>query len=75
MHDAGAELSLFELILGREKTETTQIYANTSLKWLLELHGKTHPGGRVLKWDTDALTHRKSTKLAGSGRLIASRFR
>ena len=26
-----------------EKTETTQIYAKTSLKRLLEVHGKMHP--------------------------------
>jgi len=43
MHDAGADLSLIQLILGHEKTETTQIYAKTSLKRLLEVHGKTHP--------------------------------
>lgn len=43
MHDAGAELSLIQIILGHEKTETTQIYARTSLKRLLEVHGQTHP--------------------------------
>jgi integrase/recombinase XerD len=46
MHDAGAELTLIQVILGHEKTETTQIYARTSLKRLLEVHGQTHPAER-----------------------------
>lgn len=46
MHDNGAELSLIQLILGHAKTETTQIYARTSLKRLLEVHGHTHPAER-----------------------------
>ena len=46
MHDAGAELTLIQVILGHAKTETTQIYAKTSLKRLLEVHGQTHPAER-----------------------------
>ena len=46
MHDAGADLTLIQVILGHEKTETTQIYARTSLKRLLDVHDQTHPAER-----------------------------
>ena len=46
MHDAGADLTLIQVILGHAKTETTQIYARTSLKRLLDVHGRTHPAER-----------------------------
>jgi integrase/recombinase XerD len=46
MHDAGADLTLIQVILGHEKTETTQIYARTSLKRLLDVHDRTHPAER-----------------------------
>ena len=46
MHDNGAELAVIQVILGHTKTETTQIYARTSLRRLLEIHGNTHPAER-----------------------------
>ena len=46
MHDAGADLTLIQVILGHQKTETTQIYARTSLKRLLDVHDQTHPAER-----------------------------
>lgn len=53
MHDAGAELTLIQVILGHTKTETTQIYAKTSLKRLLDVHGLTHPAERKDDDDED----------------------
>jgi len=47
MHENGADLSLIQIILGHEKTETTQIYARTSLRRLLEMHGNTHPAEKA----------------------------
>ena len=46
MHENGADLTMLQQILGHTKTETTQIYARTSLRQLLELHGNTHPAER-----------------------------
>ena len=46
MHDAGADLTLIQVILGHQRTETTQIYARTSLKRLLDVHDQTHPAER-----------------------------
>jgi integrase/recombinase XerD len=43
MHENGADLASIQIILGHEKTDTTQIYARTSLRRLLEIHGNTHP--------------------------------
>ena len=46
MHENGADLATIQIILGHEKTETTQIYARTSLRRLLETHNNTHPAER-----------------------------
>ena len=46
MHENGADLATIQIILGHEKTDTTQIYARTSLRQLLETHGRTHPAER-----------------------------
>ena len=43
MHDNGADLATIQAILGHVKSDTTQIYARTSLRRLLEIHGNTHP--------------------------------
>lgn len=43
MHENGADLAMIQQILGHAKTDTTQIYARTSLRQLLETHGRTHP--------------------------------
>jgi len=46
MHENGADLTMVQQILGHTKTDTTLIYARTSLRQLLELHGNTHPAER-----------------------------
>ncbi len=47
MHENGADLSIIGIILGHEKTDTTRIYARTSLRRLLETHSRTHPAEKV----------------------------
>jgi len=54
MHDNGAELTAIQVILGHTKTETTQIYARTSLRRLLEIHDHTHPAERQEKPDENS---------------------
>ena len=46
MHENGADLTLIQQILGHAKSDTTQIYARTSLRKLLDIHDKTHPAER-----------------------------
>lgn len=46
MHENGADLTLIQEILGHAKSDTTQIYARTSLRQLLAIHDKTHPASR-----------------------------
>jgi integrase/recombinase XerD len=43
MLENGAEIRYIQAILGHASLSTTQIYTRTSLKKLLEVHGKTHP--------------------------------
>lgn len=43
MHENGADLTLIQQILGHAKSDTTQIYAKTSLRRMLDIHDKTHP--------------------------------
>ena len=43
MLDNGADIRHIQAILGHARLETTQIYTRTSLRKLLEVHGKTHP--------------------------------
>lgn len=46
MHDNGADIRHIQAILGHANLNTTQIYTQTSLKKLLEVHDKTHPASR-----------------------------
>lgn len=46
MHENGADLTLIQQILGHAKSDTTQIYARTSLRQLLAIHDKTHPASQ-----------------------------
>ena len=43
MLENGADLRYIQAILGHARLETTQIYTRTSMRKLLEVHGKTHP--------------------------------
>jgi integrase/recombinase XerD len=43
MLENGADIRYIQAILGHERLETTQIYTRTSLRKLLEVHGRTHP--------------------------------
>jgi integrase/recombinase XerD len=46
MLENGAGIRYLQAILGHTNLNTTQIYTRTSLKKLLEVHGKTHPAER-----------------------------
>ena len=46
MHENGADLTLIQQILGHAKSDTTQIYARTSLRRLLAIHDTTHPASQ-----------------------------
>ncbi|WP_146523885.1 site-specific tyrosine recombinase XerC [Stieleria varia] len=46
MHENGADLTLIQQILGHAKSDTTQVYARTSIRRLQEIHDKTHPAER-----------------------------
>jgi integrase/recombinase XerD len=46
MHDNGADIRFIQAILGHASLSTTQIYTQTSLQKLLEVHDRTHPAAR-----------------------------
>ena len=46
MHENGADLTLIQQIFGHAKSDTTQIYARTSLRRLLAIHDTTHPASQ-----------------------------
>ncbi|MEM6363776.1 MAG: site-specific tyrosine recombinase XerC [Planctomycetota bacterium] len=47
MHEHGADLSMIQSILGHAKSDTTRIYARTSLRRLLDTHAATHPAEQI----------------------------
>jgi len=46
MHENGTELAMIQQIVEHAKTDTTPIYVRTSLRQLLETHGRAHPAER-----------------------------
>jgi integrase/recombinase XerD len=43
MLEGGADIRFIQQLLGHEKLETTQIYAQVSIRMLKEVHARTHP--------------------------------
>jgi integrase/recombinase XerD len=43
MLENGADIRFIQQLLGHEKLETTQIYAQVSIRMLKEIHSRTHP--------------------------------
>ena len=43
MLEGGADIRFIQQLLGHEKLETTQIYAQVSIRMLKEVHTRTHP--------------------------------
>jgi len=43
MLEGGADIRFIQQLLGHEKRETTQIYAQVSIRMLKEVHTRTHP--------------------------------
>jgi len=43
MLEGGADIRFIQQLLGHEKLETTQIYAQVSIRMLQEVHARTHP--------------------------------
>ncbi|MGH8021607.1 MAG: tyrosine-type recombinase/integrase, partial [Opitutaceae bacterium] len=48
MLEGGADIRFIQQLLGHEKLETTQIYAQVSIRMLQEVHARTHPARLTL---------------------------
>ena len=48
MLENGADIRFIQQLLGHEKLETTQIYAQVSIRMLKEVHARTHPARLTL---------------------------
>lgn len=48
MLEGGADIRFIQQLLGHEKLETTQIYAQVSIRMLKEVHARTHPARLTL---------------------------
>jgi integrase/recombinase XerD len=48
MLEGGADIRFIQQLLGHEKLETTQIYAQVSIRMLKEVHTRTHPARLAL---------------------------
>jgi integrase/recombinase XerD len=49
MLENGADIRFIQQLLGHEKLETTQIYAQVSIRMLKEVHARTHPARLTLE--------------------------
>ena len=49
MLENGADLRVIQSILGHERMETTEVYTHVAIGRLTEVHGRTHPGARLLR--------------------------
>ena len=55
MLENGADIRFIQQLLGHEKLETTQIYAQVSIRMLKEVHQRTHPARLTAAVDPAAL--------------------
>lgn len=55
MLENGADIRFIQQLLGHEKLETTQIYAQVSIRMLKEVHTRTHPARLTAEPDLAAL--------------------
>jgi integrase/recombinase XerD len=55
MLEGGADIRFIQQLLGHEKLETTQIYAQVSIRMLKEVHTRTHPARLTLDGASDEL--------------------
>jgi len=55
MLEGGADIRFIQQLLGHEKLETTQIYAQVSIRMLKEVHTRTHPARLTLDGAGDEL--------------------
>lgn len=55
MLEGGADIRFIQQLLGHEKLETTQIYAQVSIRMLKEVHTRTHPARLALDAQTPEL--------------------
>ena len=55
MLENGADIRFIQQLLGHEKLETTQIYAQVSIRMLKEVHTRTHPARLTLDGASDEL--------------------
>ena len=53
MLENGADIRFIQQLLGHEKLETTQIYAQVSIRMLKEVHTRTHPARLTATGETD----------------------
>jgi integrase/recombinase XerD len=53
MLEGGADIRFIQQLLGHEKLETTQIYAQVSIRMLKEVHTRTHPARLTLDGAAD----------------------
>ena len=56
MLENGADIRFIQQLLGHEKLETTQIYAQVSIRMLKEVHARTHPARLTAELPDDAGT-------------------
>ena len=58
MLDNGADLRVIQSILGHERMETTEVYTHVAIGRLSEVHGRTHPGARLVRPEAEAVAEK-----------------
>jgi integrase/recombinase XerD len=64
MLEGGADIRFIQQMLGHAKLETTQIYAQVSIRMLKEVHTRTHPARLTLDADTAELAEELAEEAA-----------
>ena len=63
--NSGADIRFIQQLLGHEKLETTQIYAQVSIRMLKEVHTRTHPARLEANTELMAELAEEEAELAG----------